>query len=194
MPVLFKISAKGCSACTKLNSHWSLTRQNIQDMGITVMEVELKSIMERMDPAKYPSSIVKSIRFFPTIFMMSGDTWRRCDEKWNKDNVLVLNGSIDLRGVIVSKKGGYTVSSSESVMSWVADCLSHLGSSKSEVKKEPKKDAGTVVRSSSSVRAPEIVHGSRGSSGSHGTHGTHGDSKSRKHSEKKGIVFMAQYY
>lgn len=129
MILLLKISSKLCPACAKLSSHWSDTKHSAESLGIKVVSVELSKITDKLDSSKFPACMVKGLRFFPTLIMMSDSTWRDCDNKWSNENVLIFNGEIDYRGVIVSKSHGYSISSSKSVLSWIINSNSLLNTS-----------------------------------------------------------------
>jgi len=137
MIILFKITSKGCSSCSKLSSHWHETKDKAESLGIKVVSVELAKVTDKLDSSKFPPCIIRGMKFFPTMIMMKDTTWRDCDNKWSNDNVLIFNGEIDDRGVIRTKSHGYTISTSKSVTSWIVNSNSIL--SGEEIKPEKKK-------------------------------------------------------
>lgn len=94
-PVFVLATAKNCPHChTFRNNIWGGLKPQIENSGkVRLVEIDLPSTGSQPDDNIYPVDVRRYIRWFPTMFVIEGQSWNKgLKDKRNRN--LKLNGSV----------------------------------------------------------------------------------------------------
>ena len=117
-PTLLLITAATCPACVGFkNNVWPQAKSRLESTGkVRIEEANLPS-MDKSHLAKYPSDLQRFVTWFPTLILVSPESWQR---RTNLD-ASVFNGSF-VNGIMTHgrDKAPYPTTA-QGIMDWVND-------------------------------------------------------------------------
>ena len=131
-PVFVLVTATTCGACVNFKkSVWkSGDRSGYREVlsknsSIRLIEIEVPNMATKPDANLYPASLAKWVRWYPTMFLFSGNSWNDALPKSRKGSGelegVILNGEM-VNGVPTSKQEGPREPGY--INSWIAKNLS----------------------------------------------------------------------
>lgn len=119
-PVFVVITAENCGHCKSFkNGPWPDTKAALESMGtVRVVHIELAAMGDALPP-QYPSTLQTYIRGFPTLLLVSGESWNRALQSGGPLDYQVFGtDAIGKRGTYSRDKAG--------IISWINNAVPRL--------------------------------------------------------------------